>query len=127
MNPKKVYLLDNGFRMLSLEHSPNRGKALENAVAIELFRRGEECGYFQASHEVDFILTRAGRPVAGVQVCWELDARNEKREISGLLESSAQLGFNELRLLTYDQEQVLRIRRQRIRVTPVWKWMLGIE
>ena len=35
MNPKKIYLLDTDFSLLSMDFSENRGKLLENAVAIE--------------------------------------------------------------------------------------------
>jgi len=47
MNPKKIYLLDTGFSMLSTDFSENRGKLLENAVAAELFRHRAECFYYK--------------------------------------------------------------------------------
>jgi len=40
MNPKKVYLMDTGLAALGRPFSENRGKVLENLVAIELYRRG---------------------------------------------------------------------------------------
>lgn len=124
MNPKKVYLLDLGFRHLSAEHSPNLGKALENAVAIELFRRREDFYYFQNSHQVDFITASGGKPRAAIQVCWELDARNEKRELSGLVEAARELKLKECRVITYSQESTLRTQGLRVSVVPAWKWLL---
>src|SRR5207302_9378225 len=45
MNPKKIYLFDTGFAALSTDFSENRGKILENVVAIELYRRQQETFY----------------------------------------------------------------------------------
>jgi predicted AAA+ superfamily ATPase len=53
MNPEKVYLLDNGFSFLATDFSENKGKWLENIVAIELFRRQEETYY---SRKVMFVV-----------------------------------------------------------------------
>ncbi len=39
MNPKKIYLTDTGFTVLGRAFSENRGRLLENVVAIELFSR----------------------------------------------------------------------------------------
>jgi len=53
MNPKKVCLLDTGFTFLATEFSENRGKALENVVAIELLRRQEQVFYHKGRGECD--------------------------------------------------------------------------
>ena len=39
-NQAKCYLFDAGFQQLAVNFSPNKGKLLENLVAIELRRRG---------------------------------------------------------------------------------------
>lgn len=46
MNPKKIHLLDTGFSSLASDFPENRGKLLENCVAVELFRRLAECFNF---------------------------------------------------------------------------------
>jgi len=38
MNPKKIYLTDTGFAALGRPFTENRGRILENVVAIELFQ-----------------------------------------------------------------------------------------
>jgi hypothetical protein len=58
MNPKKIYLLDTGFSMLSTDFSENRGKLLENAVAVEMFRRGRNASITKAG--VNAILSSKG-------------------------------------------------------------------
>jgi len=47
MNPKKIYLTDTGFAALGRPFTENRGRILENVVAIELFRRETELYYFK--------------------------------------------------------------------------------
>ena len=83
MNPKKIYLLDTGFSLLSTDFSENRGKLLENAVAVEMFRRRAECFYYKGRRECDFIVKEGTKPKAAIQVCWELTPKNEQREFRG--------------------------------------------
>jgi predicted AAA+ superfamily ATPase len=127
MNPKKVYLLDLGFSFLSTEFSENRGRTLENAVAIELYRRHEEAFYHKGRQECDFIIKHGTKPTAAIQVCWALNKRTEEREAAGLLEAMKEFGIEEGMILTYDQDTTLKRRGHVIAVRPVWKWMLGSE
>ena len=124
MNPKKVYLVDTGFATLGRSFSQNRGRILENLVAIELHRRGEEVTYFKGRHECDFILSRERRPAEAIQVCWELSNRNEKRELTGLSEAARTHGLKQLLILTFDQRDTVRFGGGAARVLPVWEWLL---
>ena len=127
MNPKKIYLLDTGFSLLSTDFSGNRGKLLENAVAVELFRRRAECFYFKGRRECDFIVKRGTKPEAAVQVCWELTPKNEAREFRGLREAMNALAIEEGFILTNDAEGEMTFEGARVRILPVWKWLcMGI-
>lgn len=123
MNPKKIYLLDTGFSLLSTDFSENRGKLLENAVAVEMFRRRAECFYYKGRRECDFIVKRGTKPEAAVQVCWGLTPKNEAREFRGLREAMNALAIEEGFILTNDEEKELTIEGARIRILPVWKWL----
>jgi len=125
MNPRKVYLVDTGFAALGRSFSANRGRILENAVAIELHRRGEEAAYFKGRHECDFILSRNRRPAEAIQVCWELKADNEKRELVGLAEAASTLDIEQLTVLTFDQRATAEAAGKPVRVMPAWEWMVG--
>jgi len=125
MNPKKVYLVDTGFATLGRSFSENRGRILENLVAIELHRREEEVTYFKGRHECDFILSRERRPAEAIQVCWELSNRNEKRELAGLTEAAKTLGVEKLLILTFDQRDTVEFAGAAVRVLPVWEWLLA--
>ena len=125
MNPKKVYLLDTGFSMLSTDFSENRGKLLENVVAVEMFRRGAECFYYKGRRECDFIVKRGTKPEAAIQVCWGLTPKNEAREFRGLREAMKAFAIEEGFILTNDEERELTFEDARIQIMPVWKWLLG--
>jgi predicted AAA+ superfamily ATPase len=125
MNPKKVYLLDPGFAMLSPEFSENRGKRLENVVAVELHRRDEECFYHKGRRECDLVVVRDGKPWQAIQVCWALDDRNRRRELEGLADAADALGAREGTILTYDQRETLEHAGLPVAVMPAWEWLLA--
>lgn len=124
MNPKKVYLMDTGLAALGRPFSENRGKVLENLVAIELYRRGQETYYFKGRNECDFIVKAGPRPTEAIQVCWKLTPRNEKRELAGLAEALRTLGLTTGAILTFAQAGEREMAGQAIQVQPVWRWLL---
>jgi predicted AAA+ superfamily ATPase len=127
MNPKKVYLSDSGFAALGRPFAENRGRILENVVATELFRRDIELFYFKGKNECDFVIKQGLHPVQAIQVCWELNERNQKRELDGLSEACRALDLKAGLLLTYAQEYERTVNGLAISIVPVWKWLLGAE
>ena len=127
MNPKKAYLTDTGFAALGRPFSENRGRIIENIVAIELFRRGMEAYYFKNKNECDFIIKQGHKPKQAIQVCWELTSRNEKREIAGLVDACGSFGLTSGTILTYAQEEEVDKDGLKISVQPVWRWLLEAE
>ena len=124
MNPKKVYLLDTGFSLLSTDFSENLGKLLENAVAVEMFRRRTECFYYKGRRECDFIIKEGTKPKSAIQVCWELTTKNETRELRGLQEAMNTFAIGEGFILTNDEERELTFGTAKVKVMPVWKWLM---
>lgn len=127
MNPKKIYLLDTGFTFLSTDFSENKGKLMENVVAVELFRRQNESFYYKDRQECDFIVKRNAKPEMAIQVCWQLNARNEKRELQGLVAAMNALDIPEGIILTYDEEKTMEYYGRKIKILPVWKWLLTFK
>ncbi len=123
MNPKKIYLLDTGFSLLSTNFSENRRKLLENVVAVEMFRRRAECFYYKGRRECDFIIKQGTKPKAAIQVCWELTPKNETKELRGLREAINAFAIEEGFILTNDEERELTFEGAKIQVMPVWKWL----
>ncbi len=124
MNPRKVYLTDTGFSLLGGAFSENRGRLLENVVAIELFRRRRRTFYFKGAHECDFVVQEGTRAVEAWQVCWDLTPSNEKRELAGLAEAMSELGVRRGGILTYALEGTRKVNGRSVPVLPVWKWLL---
>jgi predicted AAA+ superfamily ATPase len=119
--PPKYQVVDNGLRrVVSPQATPDHGRRLENAVALEFLRRGEAPCYAaeRDSWECDFV-TRD----TVWQVCWRLDEENKMREIRGLLEAGEQSRVRRMVILTRDQKQILRQNGKAIEVLPAWEWL----
>ncbi len=127
MNPKKIYLMDQGFITLTEDFSENKGRILENVVAIELYRRRQTFSYYKNRRECDFIVRDAeGLNLQAIQVCWTLTIGNRERELRGLLAAMEKLSLPHGLILTYDEEESLPAAPgRRVAVMPVWKWLLG--
>jgi hypothetical protein len=127
MNPKKVYLLDVGFSLLSTDFSENRGKVLENVVAVELFRRKMETFYHKGRAECDFVVKQGMKCTSAIQVCWELTEKTKNRELNGVVDAMKASGARQGLVLTYDDEATLRHDGHSVAVMPVWRWLLREE
>lgn len=124
-NPRKAYCIDNGFpTVLGFRMSDDKGKLIENLVAIELKRREKETFYHADKNECDFIIREGNKITEAIQVCYELTTDNKNREIKGLIEAMKKLKLKEGTILTFDQEDNIRIDKIKIKVIPVWKWLL---
>ena len=69
-SPKKIYFIDNALvGIIGFSFSGNDGSRLENAVYIELRRRGKELFYHNDGNECDFIVREGLRITEAYQVC----------------------------------------------------------
>ncbi|MBK6966905.1 MAG: ATP-binding protein [Bacteroidales bacterium] len=94
-NPRKVYAIDQGLvNFSSVSGSPDRGRLLENTVYLQLRRLGYEIWYFKGKRECDFICRNDKKVFSAIQVSWQLEQQNEKRETEGLLEAMNQLNLS---------------------------------
>ena len=124
-SPRKVYCIDNGFiTKVGFRFSEDKGKLLENLVFIELRRRNEQIYYFRKNYECDFLIVRKNKVSLAIQVTQKLNDDNEKREINGLLEVMKEHKLKEGILLTEDQEEEKNIEDKKVKIIPVWKWLL---
>jgi uncharacterized protein len=126
-NARKVYAIDQGLvHFYSASASPDNGRLLENTVFLELRRRGYEVWYFKGKRECDFIYRGKDNSISAIQVCWEVNSANEKRETEGLSEAMHQLGLQQGSIFTYNQEDQLVKEGKLINIVPVWKWITEI-
>jgi hypothetical protein len=122
---KKIYLVDHGFAaVLGFRLSEDHGRFLENVVLVELLRRKKELFYFQEKRECDFVVKQGRVMREAIQVCYELNEDNEAREIDGLREAMQACRLSEGIVLTYDQDDETTSNGKKIRILPVWKWLL---
>jgi len=125
-NPRKIYCIDNGFiTEASFRFSEDRGRILENLVFIELKRKEGDIYYFSKKKECDFLIRKGTKIEKAVQVCFELTKENREREIAGLDEAMDKFKLKEGLILTNDQEEEEKINGKKIKIIPVWKWLLS--
>lgn len=127
---KKVYIIDNGIiNSLIFNFSQNKGKLLENLVAVELKKRSflEDFEVFYWSNynvECDFIIKKGKKITSAYQVCSELNLKNKQREINGLTGALKEFNLKEGVILTEAEEDEFKVDKFKIKLTPVWKWLL---
>ena len=125
INPKKAYSIDNGLSNAnSASFSSDRGRMLENSVFLHLRRKYSEIFYFKEKKECDFVVKEKNKVVMAVQVCYKLHEDNQEREVGGLVEALEKFNLEEGLILTFDQEDELKVENKKIVLKPAWKWML---
>ncbi|MFT3741165.1 MAG: ATP-binding protein [Gammaproteobacteria bacterium] len=127
---KKIYWIDLALaQKIGFRISEDRGRMLENAVYLELLRRGKEIYFYQEKKECDFIIKFEHRIIAAIQVTVSLnDPKTREREIAGLIEALKAFGLtqgiiiteNENDTITYEEEGQLFS----IIVMPIWRWLI---
>jgi len=121
----KIYFIDNG--LLKINSIDDNGRFLENLVFIELKRRGLDIAYFQNNlkEEVDFLIKTGKKVTSLIQVCYNLDNfMTREREVKSILKASDEFNCNNLIILTNCEEGEEMVSGKKIKIMPVWKWLL---
>ena len=134
LSPKKVYCIDNSIiNSLSFKTSENWGRLMENLVSVELLRRKSywhnewEIFYFKdyQQNEVDFLIREGYTVKELMQVSYASGFDEiEKREYRSLIKASDLFRCNELKIITWDYEDVKSIDGKRVNFIPLWKWLI---
>jgi hypothetical protein len=128
VNPKKVYLADHGLaRAWSFEARGDTGRLLENAVYLELRRRGFEVAYVgtESGYEVDFLARHATREPLLVQVCADTRAPETSRRETRALEEALRVHRRASAVVvTLREEGQLDVGGREVPVVPAWRWLL---
>lgn len=134
--PRKVYSVDTGAAYAAgFHHSTNRGKAIENVVAISLKMRtleepSTEVYYWHDSQhrEVDFVVKKGRKVDQLIQVCWDIGSYGAKeREVNSLIRAGGELRCRNLAIITLDAEGEERWKGEKIKYFPLWKWLLDMR
>jgi len=128
-SPRKAYAYDTGVvNSVSFKASRNYGKLMENLVAIELIRRGNDFYYYRSDNgkEVDFVLRKGLKVDQLIQVCYDVDDHStRKRELSALVKAGKDLGCGNLTILTWDRMADEMHGGSRVIFLPLWRWLIG--
>jgi len=130
-SPRKVYIIDNGFiNAKAIQHSPNKGKLMENLIFTELVKRGVKPNrhlfYYKTRNdkEVDFLIKNDLAVIELIQVCYDItNIDTEEREIKALVEAAGELEVTKLTLLTWDEKREVKKKGMTIQLVPLWEWL----
>jgi predicted AAA+ superfamily ATPase len=128
LGEKKIYSIDIGLNNATeFKFSDDRGKALENAVFLELKRRGKEIYYYRdSSSECDFVIYEINSITEAIQVTFDMsDEDTKKRELKGLLNACRQFGLHRGLIVTYDSEDEVHMDGMEIVMVPFYKWVIN--
>jgi uncharacterized protein len=124
-NPKKVYTIDLGlFAHNSIVFTEENGRRLENVVYLHLRRKHTEIYYFNEGKECDFVVIEKEKPVAIVQVCYELNPDNLKRELNGAFECLEYFKQEKALLVSMNQQDVFQQNGKTIEVIPLHQFLM---
>ena len=127
LGEKKIYTVDIGLNNATeFRFSDNIGKSLENAVFLELKRRGRELFYYRDTNsECDFIVQEGTQIIEAIQVTYDMShAETAKREIKGLLTACKKLNLFHGYIITYEREDEIIEDGITITFIPFYKWAL---
>ncbi len=128
LGEKKVYAVDNGLlNAVQYRFSDDTGKAVEQAVFLELKRREKDVSFFKTRFECDFVIREGQEAHQAIQVSLSLaNEKTRKRELRGLLECCHSVGLKEGLIVTYDETDEILSDDIRITVLPLFRWLLTI-
>ena len=127
LGEKKIYAIDIGLlNALDYKFSDDTGKALEQAVFLELRRREKEIYFFKDKSECDFIVKQGLEVTEAIQVAATMsDEKTRKRELRGLTDCCKEFGLREGVILTLGSSEEIDWNEVRIRVIPLFRWLLA--
>ncbi|MCC5847314.1 MAG: ATP-binding protein [Verrucomicrobia bacterium] len=125
INPKKIYLVDNGILdAYSTGQTPDRGAFLENLVYLTLRRLGLQPGYYETrqGHKVDFVWNENGQ-IHILQACLTLQTpATRERELRALASAASELPEPRCHIVTLTEEN--NFQNPSVNVLPLWKFLL---
>ena len=122
--------MDNGLILVSSHRfSSNRGKLLENAVFLDLRRKGSEIYRLMDKKEVDFLICKGTEPAGLVNVCLEVsDALTKAREVDGLRRAMGHFCLDRGLVVTLNHSEIMSVDEGMIEFSPYRIWALhGID
>ncbi len=123
VTPNKFYAIDNGLRRVnSPQSTADLGHRLENAVFLALRRNRTRVCYAGEANlwECDFVTD-----TEAIQVCANLNAQNQEREVRGALKGAALPGKRRPVIVTLDQRDRIEVDGKSVNIVPAWEWLIA--
>ena len=123
-NPYKVYAIDPGlYNAVSFRFSENRGRLLENVVYLTLRRNENDIFYWKGKGEIDFLIRKGTRIDRLINVCWDLNEDNKKRELSGLTEAMDKFDLTDAEIIVSGYDDLIEFNGKKIAVKNIFGWL----
>lgn len=125
LNSRKVYVIDPAFcNRLGFHFSENKGRILGTIIFLQLLRLKQEVFYYSGKKECDFIVQNGLNVTQAIQVVYELNDTNVRREAEGLMEAMTTYGLEKGVLITADIQLKSGVIPDQIEVILAWKWLI---
>ena len=125
VNPRKIYVIDNGLiNAVTPSFSRDYGKKLENVIYWSLRKQNKELFYFnETGSECDFVVCRNNEVEELIQVCYDLSIENTYREQKGLADAMTFFKKNTGTIITLNQTDEISYEGKHIKVIPAYKYL----
>lgn len=106
---------------------------MENVVFLELLRRKLYANldweiYYWKDHqgrEVDFLIKNGETVKQLIQVTYASEKHEvDQRELKAITTAASEIKCDDMQLITWDYEDILRLNKKTVKCTPLWKWLL---
>jgi len=123
-NPYKVYAIDPGlYNAVSFRFSENIGRLFENVIYLALRRKGEDVFYWKGKGDVDFLIRKGTKIDKLINVCWDLNQNNEKRELSGLCEAMEKFNVSKAEIVVGGYDDQATIKGKKVMISNFFNWL----
>ncbi len=127
---QKFYAVDPGFvNHLSTNISKDFGWLLENLAFIHLRRHYplNQIFYHYKNTECDFVILQGTQIKKAIQITYFLNEKTREREVEGMKTIFAHFPIDKGTILTYEQEEQIKLPNGTVEVLPMWKWLMRYE
>lgn len=126
---KKSYIVDHGMGIsLDYKLAHDKGRVLENLIALEFIKKGKSINYSQNGSECDFLVLDNEEIQKAVQVCYDLeDADTFDREVNGLVKTCQKFNLKKGYIINIEQDKSIKIEGVNIAIVPAWKYLLAFD
>jgi predicted AAA+ superfamily ATPase len=126
---KKMYSIDMGMvNAFAFKFSESRGRLFENAIFLELRRKGIEVYHYKtrSDYEIDFVAKKREQ-IQLIQICVNFgQEKTQTREVRALIQAAQELNLKKGIIVTSDEEDELVVEGIYIAVIPLYKFIFMI-